>query len=91
MRRSSADVLAVLAARPGEIVKREESIETVWKAVATADDTLIRRISDICRALGNDIIGPCPEVGHLLAVKKEEDKLVQKVSERSSEALRIFG
>lgn len=72
LRRQSADVLSVLAARPGEVVKREELIERVWKGVATTDDSLIQCISDIRRALGKDVVETFHKVGYRLAVTREE-------------------
>lgn len=73
LRRQSADVLAVLAAKPGEIVRREDLIETVWKDVATTDDSLIQCVSDIRRALGKDVVETFPKIGYRLIATEVTD------------------
>ncbi|NNL36572.1 MAG: hypothetical protein HKP35_12195 [Silicimonas sp.] len=82
LRRQSAEVLAVLAASPGEIVGREPIIETVWKDVATTDDSLIQCISDIRRALGKEVVETYPKVGYRLAATRTEDQASRQVRNR---------
>ncbi|MBT8425195.1 MAG: winged helix-turn-helix domain-containing protein, partial [Silicimonas sp.] len=82
LRRQSAEVLAVLAASPGEIVGREPIIETVWKDVATTDDSLIQCISDIRRALGKEVVETYPKVGYRLAATSTEDQASRQVRNR---------
>lgn len=66
LRRQSSEVLAVLAANPGEVVSREQLIEAVWKGVATTDDSLIQCVADIRRALGKEVIETFPKIGYRL-------------------------
>ncbi|HEY7292740.1 MAG TPA: winged helix-turn-helix domain-containing protein [Vicinamibacterales bacterium] len=47
-------VLDVLAARPGEIVTKQEIIETVWKDAFVSDTSLSEAISFLRQALGDD-------------------------------------
>lgn len=68
LRKQSAEVLAVLAENPGEVVSREKLIESVWKDVATTDDSLIQCIADIRRAIGKDAVETFPKIGYRLAV-----------------------
>ncbi len=83
LRRQSAEVLAILAASPGEIVKRETLIETVWRDVATTDDSLIQCISDIRRALGKNVVETYPKVGYRLAVTPRASPVSEAVRYRS--------
>lgn len=52
LRRQSADVLAYLAQRPGEVVTKDKLISEIWSDVAVTDDSLVQCIGDIRRALG---------------------------------------
>ena len=54
----SMDVLQCLAQRPGEVVTREEILNTVWGDRAVADDPLTRCIGEIRRALGDSASAP---------------------------------
>src|SRR5438105_2346400 len=47
-------VLDVLTARPGEIVSKQELIETVWKDAFVSDTSLAEAISFLRQALGDD-------------------------------------
>ena len=69
LRSQSAEVLAVLAARPGEIVRKSELIDAVWPNVAVTDDSLVQCIADIRRALGDGrhrIVQTFPRKGYRL-------------------------
>ncbi|WP_298922565.1 winged helix-turn-helix domain-containing protein [uncultured Roseobacter sp.] len=66
LRKQSADVLAALSSRAGEVVDREALVQAVWKDIATTDDSLIQCIGDIRRALGKDVIETYPKVGYRL-------------------------
>src|SRR5262245_13378817 len=47
-------VLDVLTARPGQIVSKQELIETVWKDAFVSDTSLAEAISFLRQALGDD-------------------------------------
>jgi DNA-binding winged helix-turn-helix (wHTH) protein len=47
-------VLLHLAARRGEVARREELIREVWPGTFVTDDVLKRCISDLRKALGDD-------------------------------------
>jgi TolB-like protein/DNA-binding winged helix-turn-helix (wHTH) protein/Flp pilus assembly protein TadD len=51
-------VLVCLAARPGEVVSKEELIGSVWKDTFVTDDVLTRAISELRRILGDDAKQP---------------------------------
>jgi DNA-binding winged helix-turn-helix (wHTH) protein/TolB-like protein len=51
-------VLVCLAARPGEVVSKEELIRAVWVDTFVTDDVLTRSISELRRALGDDAKQP---------------------------------
>jgi DNA-binding winged helix-turn-helix (wHTH) protein len=48
------DVLLTLAAKPGEVVSRDELVEAVWKAAFGADERVTRAISLLRKALGDE-------------------------------------
>ena len=52
LRNQSTEVLAALAARPMETVRKDELIAAIWSDVAVTDDSLVQCIGDIRRALG---------------------------------------
>lgn len=54
LRNQSADVLAALAARPMQTIRKEDLISTIWSDVAVTDDSLAQCIGDIRRAVGPD-------------------------------------
>jgi DNA-binding winged helix-turn-helix (wHTH) protein/TolB-like protein len=51
-------VLVCLAARPGEVVSKEELMRTVWADTFVTDDVLTRAISELRRVLGDDAKQP---------------------------------
>ena len=53
LRNQSIEVLAALAARPMETVRKDDLIAAVWPDVAVTDDSLVQCIGDIRRALGS--------------------------------------
>ena len=53
MRPRSMEVLARLAARPGQVVSRSELFEAVWRGDAVEDGALARCISEIRSAVGD--------------------------------------
>lgn len=54
LRPQAADVLKLLAARPGKLVTKNELIQAVWAGIAVTDDSLVQCIKDIRRALGDE-------------------------------------
>lgn len=54
LRSQSAEVLSVLAERPGEIVSKDALMQAVWPDTFVTDDSLTQCIADIRRALGDD-------------------------------------
>ncbi len=77
-------VLVCLAARPGEVVSKEELIRAVWVDTFVTDDVLTRSISELRRALGDDAKQP-----HLIeTVARSGYRIiapVQKIEDVSSE------
>jgi DNA-binding winged helix-turn-helix (wHTH) protein len=52
------EVLRLLVARPGELVTKEQLLESVWPDVNVTDNALARAISDIRSALGDSPAAP---------------------------------
>ena len=68
LRRQSADVLAMLVARRGQALGKEELHAAVWGGVAVTDDSLVQCVGDIRRALGSarDALKTVPKLGYCL-------------------------
>jgi adenylate cyclase len=69
LRSQSAEVLSMLAARPGEIVSKNALMQTVWADTFVTDDSLVQCIADIRRALRDDahvIVETIPKRGYRL-------------------------
>jgi len=69
LRNQSAQVLAQLAARPGEIVGKAELIEAVWGDICVTDDSLVQCIKDIRAALRDNahrVVQTVPRRGYRL-------------------------
>lgn len=69
LRSQSAEVLYVLAARPGEIVSKDVLMQAVWPDTFVTDDSLTQCIADIRRAFGDDghvIVETFPKRGYRL-------------------------
>jgi len=70
------EVLAVLAARAGEAVSREELMEAVWPDVVVTEHALNRCVSQLRRALADDaraptVIETIPKAGYRLVAPVE--------------------
>jgi DNA-binding winged helix-turn-helix (wHTH) protein/TolB-like protein/Tfp pilus assembly protein PilF len=52
------EVLVALAARPGQVVSREELLAAVWPGVVVGDETLTQSIIKLRRALGDNPRAP---------------------------------
>jgi DNA-binding winged helix-turn-helix (wHTH) protein/tetratricopeptide (TPR) repeat protein len=48
------DLLVALAGRPGEVVSREELLDTVWEGAFVTDEALTTAVYQLRRALGDD-------------------------------------
>ncbi|UVK37859.1 winged helix-turn-helix domain-containing protein [Mesorhizobium sp. AR10] len=71
LRSQSAEVLSVLAARPGEIVSKDALMQAVWPDTFVTEDSLTQCIVDIRRAVGDDahvIVETLPKRGYRLNV-----------------------
>ncbi|TPJ27167.1 winged helix-turn-helix domain-containing protein [Mesorhizobium sp. B2-8-3] len=69
LRSQSAEVLSVLAARPGEIVSKDAMMQAVWVDTFVTDDSLTQCIADIRRAVGDEahvIVETVPKRGYRL-------------------------
>ncbi len=69
LRSQSAEVLSVLAARPGEIVSKDALMRAVWPDTFVTDDSLTQCIADIRRTLRDDahvIVETVPRRGYRL-------------------------
>lgn len=53
LRNKSSEVLAFLAGRTGQIVRKAEIMKTVWPDVIVSDESLTQCIADIRRAIGD--------------------------------------
>ncbi len=65
------EVLAVLAARAGTPITRQELLDTVWADVVVTDDVLTRCISELRKLFGDDarnphVIETLPRIGYRL-------------------------
>jgi TolB-like protein/DNA-binding winged helix-turn-helix (wHTH) protein len=74
LRPQSAAVLAVLAARRGEMVSKNDLHAAVWGDIAVTEDSLVQCIGDIRRALGadRDAITTVPRRGYRLVLPAPE-------------------
>ncbi len=52
------DVLLCLARRPGEVLSKEEILDSVWRVEHVADSTLSHAVAELRRALGDDARRP---------------------------------
>jgi DNA-binding winged helix-turn-helix (wHTH) protein/TolB-like protein len=63
------DVLRQLLLRPGEVLTKEELLDSVWPGVQVVDSSLATAISKLRKALGDEnVIVTLPRVGYRLAV-----------------------
>ena len=68
LRPKSFEVLRYLAEHPGRVVSKEEVIAAVWPDVVVTDESLIRCISEVRRAIGDEeqaTIKTVPRRGYL--------------------------
>src|SRR5688572_13259625 len=68
------DVLMRLAARPGEVVSREELLADVWPGVVVVDEALTQSVARLRRALGDgDYIETIAKRGYRLTARVAPD------------------
>lgn len=53
LRPKTAALLRTLAARPGELISKDEIVGEVWGGLAVDDDGIVQCVSEIRRALGS--------------------------------------
>jgi TolB-like protein/tetratricopeptide (TPR) repeat protein len=73
LRPQAAEVLKLLAARPGKLVSKDDLVQAVWGNIAVTDDSLVQCITEIRKALGDDkheIVRTLPKRGYVLEVEK---------------------
>ena len=76
LRPQAAEILKALAAKPGEIVTKDELMQTVWGNIAVSDDSLVQCVIEIRKALGDDkhrIVRTLPKRGYVLETKAIDD------------------
>jgi TolB-like protein/DNA-binding winged helix-turn-helix (wHTH) protein len=75
LRAQSAEVLALLAAAPGEVLSKDTLIDAVWPDTHVTDDSLVQCIADIRRALGDAghrLVQTVPKRGYRLVASPPE-------------------
>ena len=75
LRPQSLEVLALLAARPGETLTKEEIFNEIWPDVAVTDDSLTQCIVDIRKAIGDtdrSVLRTLPKKGYQLVPSPEK-------------------
>jgi DNA-binding winged helix-turn-helix (wHTH) protein len=76
LRPQTAEVLKVLAAKPGTIVSKDELMQAVWGNIAVSDDSLVQCVIEIRKALGDgkhQIVRTLPKRGYVLESKAIHD------------------
>ena len=81
------EVLAYLAARPGQVVSREELLAAVWPGVIVGDDALTQAIIKLRKALGDDAHQP----RYIETISKRGYRLIALVVEGPEAAASIPG
>jgi transcriptional activator of cad operon len=81
------DLLRLLAARPDQVVSREQIMAALWPDVIVADDALARTLFKLRRALGDDAkssryIETLPKRGYRLTASVRGDSAAIEVSDR---------
>lgn len=76
------DLLMLLAARPGDVVLKEEIVETLWGNVHVNEDALTRCVFKLRKALGDDARNP----KYIATISKRGYRLIADVSVSAGEA-----
>lgn len=89
------DVLVKLAARPGEVVTKEELFETVWAGTHVSEHVLSRAISELRKIFGDRprkslYIETIPKTGYRLVapVRRADEPSITAAEGRTEEAPR---
>ena len=76
LRPQSFSVLRRLAAKPGELVTKDELLTECWPGVIVTEDSLVQCVSDIRKALGasgRDLIRTVPRRGYVLVLPEARE------------------
>jgi len=76
------EVLVRLAAKPGEVVSREELLAAVWPGVVVGDDALTQAIIKLRKAFGDDAHKPT----YIETISKRGYRLIALVEDRAAKA-----
>jgi len=68
------DVLEALAAKPGEVVAKQELMRAVWPDTFVEEATLTQHIFTIRKALGEEVVETVPKRGYRLAGATERQE-----------------
>jgi DNA-binding winged helix-turn-helix (wHTH) protein len=88
--RRAMEALELLAANAGNVVKKEELIETVWGRLAVSDHSVAMVISQLRRAFGDDARAPI----YIETITKRGYRLIascERVAEVPTPATRATG
>jgi len=77
------EVLVCLARRPGELVSKEELLQTVWPDTFVTDDVLVRSISELRRVFEDD----AKEPQFIQTIPKRGYRLIAPVARPSGESV----
>ena len=89
LRPQAAEVLNLLASRPGTLVTKDELMKTVWPGIAVTDDSLVQCIKEIRQAIGDDkhqVITTVVKRGYVLRVEGSHRGATRNSSAKGSEA-----
>jgi adenylate cyclase len=90
LRPKSFEVLRYLAEHPGRVLSKEEVIAAVWPDVVVTDDSLIRCISEVRRAIGDEgqaTVKTVPRRGYLFEAQVSDRPAAgENFSQRAVEA-----
>ncbi|HEY6630030.1 MAG TPA: winged helix-turn-helix domain-containing protein [Rhizobiaceae bacterium] len=78
LRPQAAEVLKVLAARPGQLVGKDDLVQAVWGPIAVTDDSLVQCVKEIRKALGDErhqIIRTVHKRGYVLEPERPAQEL----------------
>lgn len=65
------DLLATLAASPGQVVSKDDLLERVWPGLVVEENNLQVQVSKLRRLLGQDAIATVPGRGYQLVLKAQ--------------------
>jgi DNA-binding winged helix-turn-helix (wHTH) protein/TolB-like protein len=74
------DVLHQLLLRAGDVVRKEDLLETVWPSVLVVDASLATAVSKLRKALGDDgeLIKTVPKIGYRLSVPVRCESIAER-------------